>query len=745
MDENTQIFVAESEELLEDMEQALLALENAPNDDDLINRIFRAAHTIKGSAGLFGFDSIIAFTHVVENLLDDIRNCLVPISTELISLFMRCKDQILLMIEDLDSDEAVNYPEIEDLLQLLKAYSASSAANSSISSESSCANNSVNSNNPTQQNQDDPNSSKAVNERDSYHISIRLDQDTFREGFDPAMMFSQLSELGQINQAKVVLAAIPKISMIDSENCHLGWELTLNSTQSKQQIADVLEFIDGAMIKILPPSSQIADYSQLIAELPEADHALGQILLEIGALTQSELQQVLNKQKAEGGLTGDLLISEGIAQPQVVKTAIKTQNKVRKEKQQEREFIRVAADKLDKLVNLVGELVIGGAKISQLAQNRNDVELEESVEEITQSLEEIRETALGLRMTPVANTFNRFHRVVRDIANDLNKKIRLKIIGGDTELDKTVVDRIADPLTHLIRNSMDHGLEMPQQRLQAGKPEEGTITLSAFHQTGYIVIEVKDDGKGLDAEKILTIAKERGLVSENQKMNRSDIYKLIFEPGFSTAKTVNNLSGRGVGMDVVRRNIEALRGTVTIFSEPNQGSRVVLRLPLTLAIIDGFHVKVANESFIVPLDAMVECISLNEVQKKDALRHNYIKLRDEMLPLIHLEKNWRGDAYDQQQQLPDRINLVVVQFDHKKVGLLVDSLHGEVQAVIKPLGSVFNGLSGFAGFTLLGSGQVAMIMDIAELAKSVAKTERKKQDFVERRSRNRVDLNEVLL
>jgi two-component system, chemotaxis family, sensor kinase CheA len=747
MDENTQIFVSESEELLEDMEQALLALENSPNDSDLINRIFRAAHTIKGSAGLFGFDEIIGFTHVVENLLDDIRNCLVPISKELISLFMQCKDQILLMIEDLDNDQAIDYPEKADLLQLLTAYSASSAISVSAANSASSANSSKETAiTPSLDHKNaDQTKTAIINSADNnYHISIRLDIDTFRQGFDPAMMFAQLNELGEIEQAKIVLPAIPKLSELDAEDCHFGWELTLSSNQNKQAIAEVLEFIDGAMIKILPPSSQVEDYSQLIHDLPEADNALGQILLEIGALTKSELQQVLNKQKAEGGLTGDILITEGIAQPQVVNAAIKAQSKVRKEKQQEREFVRVAADKLDKLVTLVGELVIGGAKVSQLAQSRNDVELEESVEEITLALEEMRETALSLRMTPVANTFNRFHRVVRDIASDLNKKIRLKIIGGDTELDKTVVDRIGDPLTHLIRNSMDHGLEMPQERLQAGKPEEGTITLSAFHETGAIIIEVKDDGRGLDATKILNIAKERGLVSENQKMSRNEIYKLIFEPGFSTAKAVNNLSGRGVGMDVVRRNIEALRGTVSIFSEPNQGSRIVLRLPLTLAIIDGFHVQVANESFIVPLDAMVECICLTEAQKKDVLRHDYIKLRDEMLPLINLAKNWNGNPQGKVQQHSTRVNLVVVQFDHKKIGLLVDSLHGEVQAVIKPLGKIFAGLSGVAGFTLLGSGQVAMVMDIADLAKSVAKKERKKQNFVERRSRNRVDLDEVI-
>ncbi len=745
MDENSQIFVSESEELLEDMEQALLALEKDPNDSDLINRIFRGAHTIKGSAGLFGFDEIIAFTHVVENLLDDIRNCLVPVTKELISLLMQCKDQILLMINNLENQD-MEYPEIEDLLQLLKAFSASStdSVENDVAGSVTVSEEKNDQQNRTGHAKAKEKEQKTASTRGNFHISIRLGIDTFRQGFSPAIMFDQLKEVGQILQIKTVIEAIPKLTELDAEECHLGWELTFSSAGSKQQIADILEFMDDASVKILPPAAQVDDFMQLIEELPEADNALGQILIEIGALTSKELQLALNKQKTEGGLTGDILIREGIAQPQVVKSAIKVQRKQRQEKQKEREFVRVAADKLDKLVTLVGELVIGSAKISQLAQNRNDVELEESVEDLTMALEEMRETALGLRMTPVANTFNRFHRVVRDNAAALNKKIRLKIEGGDTELDKTVVDRIADPLTHLIRNSMDHGLETPQERLRANKPAEGTITLSACHETGSIVIEVKDDGRGLDAEKILAIAKERGLVSANQKMSRAEIYKLIFEPGFSTAKAVNNLSGRGVGMDVVRRNIEALRGSVALFSEPNQGSRIVIRLPLTLAIIDGFYVQVSGESFIIPLVAMVECISLTEAQKKDAQRHDYIKLRDEMLPLIHLAKSWGVQSQSSQTLKRSRINLVVVQYEKRKVGVLVDSLHGEVQAVIKPLGKVFNGLRGVAGFTLLGSGQVAMVMDIADLVKSVAKKERRHQDFVERRSRKRVDLDEIL-
>lgn len=710
LDENELIFVTESRELLEDMEEALLELERSPNDADLINRVFRAAHTIKGSAGLFGFDQVISFTHVVENVLDDVRNCLIAVNPDLISLLMKSNDFIVTLIDGIGTDQKSDAEEEKSLLELLAAFKSGGdvvAKPSGPVAES------------TEQGKTPGQLTTGGIESDTWHISLRLGVDTFREGFDPSVMFSQLTELGELKHARLVEQSIPEISELDPESCYLGWEIVLKAETNKNTIADIFEFISGAVVHILPPSSLINDYQEMINSLPEDDAALGELLVEIGTLTHAELVQALNQQKDSGGLTGDILIEQGAVQAEVVEAALTRQKEVRSKSEQQSSFVRVDSQKLDKLVTLVGELVISGAKVTQLASDRDDEDLIESMEEMTMTLEDMRETALGLRMVPIANTFNRFQRVIRDTSKDLNKHIRLEIIGGETELDKTVIDKIGDPLMHLIRNSMDHGIESPAERAKAGKDEEGIITLKAYHETGTIVIEVSDDGSGLNAEKLFNIAVERGIVNPEQSLTEDEIYNLIFEAGFSTATEVSNISGRGVGMDVVRRNVESLSGSVVVSSIPNSGTTMTIRLPLTLAIIDGFHVQISNESFIIPLNMIDECVTLTEEQKSEAKIHNYINLREEVLPLIHMN-DYLGIS---SETINPRMNVVVVRFAGKKLGLLVDELQGEAQAVIKPLGRVFQGVRGFAGFTILGSGHLALIMDIPDLVKSAVEAE----------------------
>jgi len=702
LDENTQLFITECNELLDDMEDALLKLERSPNDVDLINRVFRAAHTIKGSAGLFGFEHIISFTHVVENLLDDVRNCLVPVTDDLISLFMRVKDHIAIMIKGLVDELPTDENEEQVLLGMLSAFKVGNNTEKEMSIQEAHL---------TGEQSEDRQQVRS----EHWHLSIRLGPDTFRQGFDLHVLFDQLCDLGNIVTARLVTDSIPSLDSYDPESCYLGWELILDTNVDKKTIVEVFEFFDGARISILPPRSKISDYQDMLAQLPENDKLLGQLLVEIGALTENELQQALNFQMKNGGLTGDILVNQGVVQPEVVDSAVEGQQKIRKEKQQELSFVRVDSAKLDKLVTLVGELVIGGAKVAQLATERDDDEIIESMEEMMLTLENMRETALGLRMVPLVNTFSRYHRVIRDTAKQLNKKIRLDIIGGETELDKTVIEKIGDPLMHLIRNSMDHGIELPAERIKAGKSEEGIITLKAFHETGTIVIEVSDDGSGLNPEKLLNIAKERGVVKASQNLNEEEIYNLIFEPGFSTAEAVSNISGRGVGMDVVRRNIESLRGSVVVNSVLGEGIKMIIRLPLTLAIIDGFHVRVSAESFIIPLDMVDECVTLNDEQITESKVHGYIKLRGNVLPLIKMGQYLGIKANNYPSP---RLNLIVVKFAGRKIGLLVDELQGEAQAVIKPLGRTFQGVSGFAGFTILGSGQLALILDVPGLVKS---------------------------
>jgi two-component system chemotaxis sensor kinase CheA len=398
----------------------------------------------------------------------------------------------------------------------------------------------------------------------------------------------------------------------------------------------------------------------------------------------------------------------------VVEAAAIKQKQVSEKKAAEARLIRVQADKLDQLIDLVGELVIAGAGANLLAQKSGQTSLVEATSVVSRLVESIRDSALQLRMVQIGDTFNRFHRVVRDVARELHKDMQLVVSGGETELDKSVVEKIGDPLMHLVRNAIDHGIEAAGIRLAAGKPAQGRVELNAYHDSGSIVIEVADDGGGLPREKILNKAIERGIVQAGDTLSDEDVFNLIFQPGFSTAEQVSNLSGRGVGMDVVRKNIQALRGTVEVHSTEGEGSRFVIRLPLTLAIIDGFLVGVDKSSYVIPLEMVVECMELQQ----SAVDRNYLNLRGEVLPFVRLR-----ELFEVPDKRPKRENVVVVKAGSQKAGIVVDVLHGEFQTVIKPLGALFRHLRGIAGSTILGSGDVALILDVQMLAQLAASTE----------------------
>jgi two-component system chemotaxis sensor kinase CheA len=398
----------------------------------------------------------------------------------------------------------------------------------------------------------------------------------------------------------------------------------------------------------------------------------------------------------------------------VVAAALDKQKQVKDSKSAESSLIRVDAEKLDQLINLVGELTIASAGTALVAQRAGISELQEAASTLSRLVEEVRDSALTLRMVQIGATFNRFQRVVRDVSRELGKDIELVISGAETELDKTVVEKIGDPLTHLVRNSMDHGIESAEVRLANGKPAKGTLRLNAYHDSGSIVIEVGDDGGGLKKERILQKAIEKGLVAADANLTDKEIFNLIFEAGFSTADTVSNLSGRGVGMDVVRRNINALRGSIDIESEQGQGTTIRIRLPLTLAIIDGFLVGVGSSSFVIPLDLVVECIELSDEDRRAGEERNYLSLRGQVLPYMRLR-----DLFDVKGGQVRRENVVVVQYGNARAGLVVDALQGEFQTVIKPMGRIFSHVNGIGGSTILGSGEVALILDVPRLVQSV--------------------------
>jgi len=707
LDQAQQTFIVEARELLQDMEASLLLLESEPADNDAIGAIFRAAHTIKGSAGLFGLSPIVGFTHIVEDVLDRLRDGAIQVDGELIALLLRSADHMLELVEVVaGAGEALSdiAQEREAILRLgLQNYQAMQAASVLPALL------------------DIPMAQPVAGE-DSvssgyWHISLRFGTDVFRNGMDPLSFLRYLNTLGEIVHVVTLADTLPALPQFDAESCHLGFEIDLDSDASRETIGEAFDFVrDDCQIHILAPHSRMEEYLRLIDALPEEPARLGEILTQCGALTVKELEDGLRTQRerTESAGTpaiplGEILIEQRVVEPAVVQSALEKQGRHRESPQggaTEAHFVRVNADKLDELINLVGELVIASAGANLLARGSASSQLQESTSVVSGLVEEILDGALHLRMIPIGETFNRFRRVVRDVSQELGKDIELLISGADTELDKTVVEKIGDPLMHLLRNAMDHGIESPAVRQAAGKPAKGRLQLNAFHDSGSIVLEIADDGAGLNRDRILQKAVERGLVPAASNLTDQEIHNLIFEPGFSTAEAVTNLSGRGVGMDVVKRNITLLRGTVDLDSQPGQGTIIRIRLPLTLAIINGFLVGVGQTHYVVPLEMVQECIELNTRQRQD----NYLDLRGEVLPLVRLR-----DHFGHAGQSVRRENVVVVRCAEQKAGLVVDDLLGEFQTVIKPLGKLFSALRGISGSTILGSGEVALILDVPSL------------------------------
>lgn len=724
LDQALQTFIAESRALLEEMEDALLRLENDPRDADTLGAIFRAAHTVKGSAGLFGLDAIVGFTHIVEDVLDRLRNGEIQATGDLSALLLESRDHILTLIEvvaeqggQLDAGARAVEEALRRRLQPYQAGGGDTASDKAAASGKTSV--ALPPEPPVQM------SGGGQVASDNWHISLRLNPGVLRDGMDPLSFIRYLSTLGQIVAISTLPDAMPAADAMDAETCYLGFEIDFKSDADKETIAGVFEFVrEGSTIHILPPFSKISEYIELIRSLPEKETRLGEILVLSGALTQRELtdgltaQQTGMRQDGTRAALGDILVEQHSVEQAVVQEALEKQAQTRDNKSKESRYVRVQADKLDELINLVGELVIAGAGANLLAQRSHDGALQEATSVMARLVEEIRDGALRLRMVPIGETFNRFQRVVRDVGRELGKEIDLVITGAETELDKSVVEKIGDPLMHLVRNAIDHGIESAAARQAAHKPARGTLRLNAYHDSGSIVIEIADDGGGLNRDRILAKARERGLVAADAVLSDGEVFNLIFEAGFSTAEAVTNISGRGVGMDVVKRNITALRGTVELASEPGHGTTVRIRLPLTLAIIDGFLVGVGKSSFVVPLEMVVECIELSAEDRAAMDERNYLNLRGEVLPFVPLRRHFEVEGGPGRRE-----NVVVVSYGGQKAGLVVDALMGEFQTVIKPLGKLFSTLRGIGGSTILGSGEVALILDVPALIAQAADKE----------------------
>ncbi|MBD9391470.1 chemotaxis protein CheA [Acidovorax sp. ACV01] len=717
-----QTFFAEARTLLHDMEDALLRLETTVDDADALNAVFRAAHTIKGSAGLFGLNGIVAFTHEAESVLDLARAGRLPVDEQLCGLLLLCKDHMEQLLHAVESCEelAANALQHGDLLiarlQRLHGAHADGGAQTSSAPAAVGQPQSHGASSADGVGNADGATGKPLGS-DCWHISLRFDTEVLRHGMDPASFIRYLGTFGSIVHVVAVLDGLPPLAELDPECCHIGFELQFRSDCDKDAIEAAFEFVrEDCQLRILPPGSRVADYIRLIQELPEDKVRLGELLVSSGAVTQREVQEALQGQEQHTRLRaplGQILIDEQVVRPEVVDAALNRQNEVRARQSQEAMFIRVHANKLDSLINQVGELVIAGAGAGLLAQRSKDAALLEAMSLMSRLVEDVRDGAMRLRMVEIGETFSRFRRVVRDVSKELGKDITLTISGADTELDKSVVERIGDPLTHLLRNAMDHGIEAADVRTARGKPANATVALKAYHEGGSVVIEVADDGGGLDRERILAKAVARGLVPADRELGDGAVWNLVFEPGFSTAEQVSNLSGRGVGMDVVKRGIDALRGSIEIESRAGQGATFRIRLPLTMAIIDGFLMAVGDTHFVVPLDAVLECV---EIQHTTAdTDRDYVDLRGEVLPLLRLRQHFGVPGTPSRRQ-----NIVVVHMGARKAGLVVDVLRGEFQAVLKPMGQLFSHVHGLAGSTILGSGEVALMLDVPALLDQAA-------------------------
>lgn len=707
LDGALQTFFAEAEDLLNSMEAALLRMDEGDTDMETINEIFRAAHTIKGSAGLFGLDDIVSFTHIVENVLDRARDEKIVITSDLLSIFLPCRDHIAVLVENArheQENDAACLAQGKALLESLQPWLETAPQQAAINAPAASSEPQYGASSGTEA------------DHNAWHISVRLGPDLLRNGMDPLSILRFLRTLGEITHITTITDHLPAFNDYDPEQLYLGFEITLASNASQQQIEDAFMFVrDESDIKLIPPRSNIEAYVNLIKSLPENTQRLGEILVKSHAISFQELEAALAIQKKQAkssgavGMLGDILIEEQSVPAEIVNAALDKQKKISEKKtSSENRFIRVDAERLDILINLIGELVINRQRVDLLSSKMGNPTLIEAVTSMGNFTEAIRDAALTLRMVPIGDTFQKFKRVVRDTAKSIGKEIELEIEGAETELDRSMVEKLNDPLMHIVRNAMDHGIEAIAVRQERGKSRSGTIKLTARHDAGNIVIGIHDDGGGLDIERIRKKAITNGLLEEGEHLTRQELFQLIFHPGLSTAEQVTNLSGRGVGMDVVKRNIEELQGGIEIESEVGVGTSFSIRLPLTLAIIDGFHVTAGHIDFIVPQNTILECVDLNSLSHVQG--QNCVNLRGEQVPYIRLREIFSLEPKDHSRE-----KIVVVQFGEKRAGIVVDELHGEIQTVVKPMGPIFQALKGIGGSSLLGTGAVSLILDVQQL------------------------------
>jgi two-component system, chemotaxis family, sensor kinase CheA len=674
-------FYEESFEAIGQMEESLLRLDAGTPDLELINTIFRVAHSIKGGAATFGFAQITSFTHTLETLLDELRGQRMQVTTALSDLLLRSVDVMRDMLRAQQGKQAVDAQRVADLqfdleLAVVQKGTAPAAATATVVNAAA--------------------SGGADALRGTlYQISFRPYLHLLARGNDPLRLFRELRDLGEL-QVTADASALPAFEEFDPENCYLSWLLRLRTEAPRQSIVEVFDWAEGDCqldVKLLE-SEPGATAQSAPTEVPAAALLARAVSSEAPAAAHSEDAEHRPAKAADAAKSSDA------------------------------SSIRVNIEKIDDLMNSVGELVITQSMLGQfgaLLDGAVGERLRTGLAQLERNVRELQESVMRVRMVPISFVFSRFPRMVRDLSQRLGKQVELKMTGGETELDKTVLEKIGDPLVHLVRNSIDHGIESQEQRQASGKAARGTVHLHAYHRGSSITVEVSDDGGGLKRERILAKARERGLIGADEQLSDEAVGNLIFLAGFSTHDQATDISGRGVGMDVVKRNVDELGGSIEVRSEAGIGSRFIITLPLTLAIVDGQTVAVGDESYIVPLTAIVESLQLSTASVKQVVGHGEVlSFRGEYLPVVRLQKVFAARSRGTRD--PEDGLIMVVEGDGRRVGLCVDELLGQQQVVVKTLEANYGHIEGIAGATILGDGSVALILDIAGLTRSVSES-----------------------
>jgi len=686
-----QVFLQESVDHVAQMETNMLRLRSAPDDVELLNSIFRSAHSIKGGAGSFGLNSLVRFTHSLENMLDKLRSMEMEATDEVIGILLLSVDVLHAML-DTDGDQPMP-ADATDLVARIEALLGDGSGEPPDSS--------MNEGDTGGLTEHDPVAKSATS---LFRVELRPDPEIFASGTNPIMLLRNLAELGQVSRCEMHTGDLPSLENLDPSKCYLSWTVELETDRPVEELREVFEFVE-----------HLAEVHIDTLRGPEVEAA--EALATAGASTPAA---------ATGGPAAVLAMPSSAEKrtPRAKAEAAK-----KPVANAESASIRVATEKIDRLIDLVGELVIAHVMTAQMVEDFEPSllpKLRDSVAAMERNTRELHERVMSVRMLPVGTVFQRYTRTVYDIAQSTGKKIRLDIEGEETEIDKSMLEALGDPLTHLIRNSADHGIEAPEVRAAAGKPEEGVIRLRAFHRSGKVVLEITDDGAGIDPDRVRAKAIERGLIAADAQLTTQQLQMLIFEPGFSTRDAISDLSGRGVGMDVVKRNIQKLSGTVAVLSAKGKGSTVTIELPLTLAIMEGLLVRVADRTLVLPLLSVIETVPLRDGQiVRVAEQGEVVVIREESVPLLRLRRflgllpEARVERIDRgpgASEASARRLAVIVETGSKKIGLVVDELLGQQQVVVKSLEKHFNKVEGLMGATILGDGCVAPIVDIPVLA-----------------------------